>query len=110
MDELDRILLSEQKIAPRPGFVPRVMASVRRELQPQPLRFPWAALGLAILAFLVVTGLVGTAAMVLGKAGLLADLGRRSMAGLGDEAMLWLIGVLLGSGLAAFGAWELIDD
>lgn len=110
MDQLDRILLSEEEIAPRPGFSGRVMASVRRELQPQPLRFPWALMAVAFLAAVVLTALVGTVVSALGEVGILSDLARRGAAGLGRESMLWVLGVLLGTGLAAFGAWELIDD
>lgn len=110
MDKLDRILLSEEEIAPRPGLTGRVMSSVRRELHPQPLRFPWALVGTAVLAAVVVSVLAGVSAQALGDISWLADMVRGGATGADRNAMLWAVGVLVGSGLAALGAYELVDD
>ena len=110
MDQLDRILLSEEKIAPRPGFAGQVMSSVRRELHPRPLRFPWALVGTAVLAAVGLSLLAGFTAEALSQVDWFTDLMRSGASGLQGDSMLWAVGVLLGSVLAAFGAYQLIDD
>ncbi len=42
VDDLDRILLSEESLAPSSGFASAVMDSVREAaMEPPPLAFPW---------------------------------------------------------------------
>ena len=110
MDQLDSILLSEEELAPRPGFAARVMTAVRSENHPQPLRFPWALVGTALVAALGLSMLVAITAEAMGGLSWLADLVRQGTGGVQRESMLWAVGVLIGSGLAAIGALELLDD
>lgn len=110
MDQLDRILLNEEQIAPRPGFAGQVMTSVQRELHPRPLRFPWALVCTAVLAAVGLSLLAGITAEALSQVEWLTDLVRLGASGTQGDSMLWAVGVLLGSGLAALGAYQLIDD
>ena len=51
MDEIDRILSSDQTPEPSAGFVISVLASVQREhVLPPPIPFPWRRMAAAILA------------------------------------------------------------
>ena len=110
MDQLDNILLNEREIAPRPGFATRVMTAVRSESHPQPLRFPWGLVVTALVAAVGLSILAAITAEALGELSWLADL-VRSGANVADrETMLWAVGALIGSCLAAVGAVELIDD
>ena len=54
MDELDRILLSEEPLVPSSGFTARVMEGVRdAATAPPPLPFPWGRFYAGISACLV---------------------------------------------------------
>lgn len=110
MDQLDRILLNEEGIVPRPGFATRVMTVVRTEAQPFSLRFPWGLVGTALVAALGLSAVAAFTAEAMGELGWLADLVRSSASGASRESMLWAVGVLIGTGLAAVGAMELVDD
>jgi hypothetical protein len=60
MDELDRILASDEAIQPSSGFAREVMDAVRSEAdEPPPLPFPWLRLaaGLAVCAALAGLGI-----------------------------------------------------
>ena len=61
-DDIDRILSTEQEIAPSSGFASSVMAAVQSEAAaPPPIPFPWkralpglAAVGIALVSILIV--------------------------------------------------------
>ncbi len=59
MDEIDRILASEDVLEPSSGFASSVLDAVRREAaEPPPLPFPWLrfALGLGACVLLASSG------------------------------------------------------
>jgi hypothetical protein len=61
MDELDRILGSEESLQPSSGLADEVMKAIRREAEtPAPLKFPWIRFipGVAGGVTLVVTGII----------------------------------------------------
>ena len=54
MDELDRILSSEEPLVPSSGFAARVMEAVRdAATAPPPLPFPWGRFAIGVAACLV---------------------------------------------------------
>jgi hypothetical protein len=63
MDELDRILSTEEPLVPSSGFTARVMEAVHdAAAQPPPLRFPWGRFMTGVLASL--TSLASGAVLV----------------------------------------------
>jgi len=60
VDELDRILASEDGLEPSSGFASAVMAEVRRQAaEPPPLRFPWVRFALGLSSCVAMAGLAG---------------------------------------------------
>lgn len=54
MDELDRILTSEEILTPSSGFPARVMEAVQdAAAEPSPLPFPWGRLAAGVIASIV---------------------------------------------------------
>jgi hypothetical protein len=107
MDEIDRILSSEEAVAPTAGFASRVMAGVRTEgAAPSPLPFPWLrlAVGLGLCA-----GLIAALALVSpwapsdsgGEARLLSHL---SLDGAVLRGFLWSAGAALAGLVGALWA------
>ena len=94
IDDLDRILLSEEPLTPSSGFAAAVMESVREvAAEPPPLAFPWARFAAGAIACAI-----GAAASVVVIAGV-------DWAALGDTfAPLQAAGPDLGYAAAAVAA------
>ena len=97
MEDLDRILVSEDPLAPSSGFVARVMEAVEEAaVTPLPLPFPWGpfALGVAACLLGVASGVWLFAALDLSPlrdvlADAWPDVGYAALVVLGTLAMLY---------------------
>jgi hypothetical protein len=64
LDDLDRILLTEEPLAPSSGFAAAVMDSVREAAaEPPPLPFPWTRFAVGVIAC-AVSAAAGTSLIV----------------------------------------------
>jgi hypothetical protein len=67
LDDLDRILISEEPIAPSSSFVEGVMSRIQAETAPHSqLPFPWIPFASAALCLAILTGLIFSAHSSLG--------------------------------------------
>ena len=107
MDELDRILGSEQPLQPSSGLADSIMEAVRQEArQPEPIRFPW---GWFIPAIIAAVTILVAGLMVAVQHGLPVDPGPGV-----EEVKHWMLnpathpwGWVLGSLLVCYLAWKL---
>ncbi len=109
MESMERALLTDEELKPGPRFTHAVMEAVRREAEPPPIRFPWAAvwagaavgLALGLPALLGLGGAVGATPSEL--ASWLAE-------GLALAPRLsWVVAVAVGSALLAWLPLELVE-
>ena len=107
MDDLERILSSEQMIDPTPGFTGRVMEAIRREAETPPaLASPWLRAGIGGAAVALLLGGAIVALPQLPQPGWLpaaagaVDIGSRILIKLGAPVIVALLISLVSTKLA----------